>query len=138
MIIALGTGLAPHLSKAVWEGWNHMAGEFVRTPKHGLNKGRYRARADLPMLETGLALLSFVSVVASVRTGHYFATPFAGLFTIGYGYVALLVAQEQVVRRRDAQEPVSTPALPASDSIPASAPSATFSRQGESVSNLAA
>ena len=103
MLIALGTGLAPHLSKAVVEGLSHMAGEFVRTPKQGVKKGRYRARADLPLVETFLALLSFAAVVASVRTGHWFATPFATLFTIGYGYVALLVASEQATRRREAQ-----------------------------------
>jgi hypothetical protein len=102
MLIALGTGLAPHLSKAVLEGMQSMAGEFVRTPKHGVKKGRYRARADLPVVETGLALLSFAAVVASVETGHYFATPFAVLFTVGYAYVALLIAHEQSARRRDA------------------------------------
>jgi len=101
MIIALGTGLAPHLSKAVFEGWTSMAGEFVRTPKQGDNKGRYRARADLPLFETALSALSLVSVVASVQTGHYFATPFALLFTIGYAYVAILVVSEQATRRRE-------------------------------------
>lgn len=103
VIIALGTGLSPHLSKAVWEGVRSMAGEFVRTPKHGINKGRYRARADFPLAETGLALLSFASVVQSIQTGHWFATPFAALFTIGYGYVALLIASEQAARRRESQ-----------------------------------
>ena len=42
MLIALGTGLAPHLSKAVFEGLRQMAGEFVRTPKTG------GAAAELP------------------------------------------------------------------------------------------
>jgi cellulose synthase/poly-beta-1,6-N-acetylglucosamine synthase-like glycosyltransferase len=102
MLIAIGTGLAPHLSKAVYEGLMHMAGEFVRTPKQGLRKGRYRARAELPLAETGLALLSFAAVVASIQTGHWFATPFALLFTLGYGYVAVLVAHEQATRRREA------------------------------------
>jgi cellulose synthase/poly-beta-1,6-N-acetylglucosamine synthase-like glycosyltransferase len=100
MIIALGTGLAPHLSKAVLEGWRQMAGEFVRTPKHGVKKGRYTMGADLPMFEIALAALSAVSTLASIRTGHYFATPFAMLFTIGYGYVAMLIAREQSARRR--------------------------------------
>jgi len=100
MIIALGTGLAPHLSRAVLEGWQQMAGEFVRTPKHGVRKGRYMARADLPLFETALAVLSFASTVASLRTGHFFATPFAVLFTIGYGYVAVMIAREQAARRR--------------------------------------
>ena len=101
MLIALGAGLAPHLSKAVWEGLHHMSGEFVRTPKRGSKEGRYRARAELPLVEVGLSLLSFASVVASVETKHYFATPFAMLFMFGYGYVALLVASEQVRRRRE-------------------------------------
>ncbi len=105
MLIALGTGLAPHLSTAVFDGLRNMAGEFVRTPKDGMNKGRYRARTDLPFIETLLCLLSFASTVASVQTGHYFATPFAILFTIGYGYVAMLVTHEQAARRQ-AKAPV--------------------------------
>lgn len=105
MIIALGTGLAPHLSKAVLEGVLSMAGEFVRTPKQGVKKGRYRARADLPILETALSILSFGAVIASIETGHYFATPFALLFTIGYGYVSFLIAFEQSTRRREAALP---------------------------------
>lgn len=114
MVIALGAGLAPHLSKAVWEGWNHMAGEFVRTPKKGLREGRYRARADLPLTEMGLCALSIASTAASVMTQHYFATPFAMLFAIGYGYVSALVLTEQTRRRQEASllEPVSS--VPAS------------------------
>ena len=106
-LLALGAGLAPHLSKAVFEGLGSMAGEFVRTPKKGeiagTGKGttlRYRARADIPFTETALCLFSFASVVASLETGHWFATPFAMLFTFGYGYVASLVASEQFARRR--------------------------------------
>jgi hypothetical protein len=102
MLIALGTGLSPHLSKAVLEGCRRMAGEFIRTPKDGVNKGRYRVRTDLPLVESLLTVVSFAAVVASVETGHYIATPFATLFTLGYGYVAVLVAQEQASRRRDA------------------------------------
>ena len=98
MIIALGTGLAPHLSKAVFEGWRSMSGEFVRTPKQGVNKGRYHASSELPLVETGLSALSFVSIIASVQTGHYFATPFALLFTVGYAYVAVLLVREQASR----------------------------------------
>ena len=103
-LLALGAGLAPHLSKAVFEGLRSMSGEFVRTPKHGeLHSTRYRARAEMPTIEVALALVSFASVVASLETGHWFATPFAMLFTIGYGYVATLVASEQVARRRAAR-----------------------------------
>jgi cellulose synthase/poly-beta-1,6-N-acetylglucosamine synthase-like glycosyltransferase len=116
MVIALGAGLAPHLTKAVFEGLSNMAGEFVRTPKKGSNEGRYRARAALPMIEIGLSLLSLGSVVMSIETRHFFATPFAVLFAFGYGYVALLVVSEQARRRREARDitdsepPVSSPA----------------------------
>lgn len=116
-LLALGAGLAPHLTKAVFEGLGSMAGEFVRTPKKGEVNGlvRYRARADLPLIEVALCLVSLASTVASLETGHWFATPFAMLFTFGYGYVALLVASEQAARRKAAQaapalsEPVSVP-----------------------------
>ena len=65
----------------------------------------YRASADLPLVEIGLCLFSLASVVASVETGHWFAAPFAMLFTFGYGYVATLVASEQFAGRRGAEEP---------------------------------
>jgi cellulose synthase/poly-beta-1,6-N-acetylglucosamine synthase-like glycosyltransferase len=100
VLLALGAGLAPHLTKAVWEGLHSMAGEFVRTPKKGTTEGRYRAAADLPMVEIALGLISAASIVAALETGHWFAAPFAMLFTFGYGYVALFVAFEQLGRRR--------------------------------------
>ena len=102
-LLALGAGLAPHLSKAVFEGLRSMSGEFVRTPKRGEvlgNRNRYRARADVPGIEIGLCLLSFASVIAALETGHWFAAPFAMLFTVGYGYVAVLVGSEQLARSR--------------------------------------
>ncbi len=118
-LLALGAGLAPHLTKAVFEGLRSMAGEFVRTPKHGANHShRYRARADLPTIEVALSLFSLASVVASLKTGHWFATPFAMLFTFGYGYVASLVASEQVARRRAARLGLA----PVTDSVPPAAP----------------
>ncbi|MBK9261515.1 MAG: glycosyltransferase [Polyangiaceae bacterium] len=117
MLIALGTGLAPHLSKAVFDGLRHMAGEFVRTPKDGVNKGRYRARTDLPFIETALCLMSFASTIASIQTGHYFATPFAILFTIGYGYVSMLVAHEQAARRQATTPVLAASSDPASDRV---------------------
>jgi cellulose synthase/poly-beta-1,6-N-acetylglucosamine synthase-like glycosyltransferase len=119
-LLALGAGLAPHLSKAVFEGLRSMSGEFVRTPKHGeLHSHRYRARADWPTIEVILCLISLASVVASLETGHWFATPFAMLFTIGYGYVATLVGAEQVARRKASR---LLPAGAQLDSIPPSAP----------------
>jgi glycosyltransferase involved in cell wall biosynthesis len=122
-LLALGAGLAPHLTKAVIEGLRSMAGEFVRTPKHGEgHSNRYRARADLPSVEIALCLVSFASVVASLETKHWFATPFAMLFTYGYGYVAALVASEQLARRHEARNRAArlsaAPATNAVDSGP--------------------
>jgi Glycosyl transferase family group 2 len=134
-LLALGAGLAPHLTRAVFDGLGSMAGEFVRTPKAGVLSSagggtqRYRARADLPMTEIALCLVSFASTVASLETGHWFATPFAMLFTFGYGYVATLVASEQFARRRAAEAQV---AAAETGSVPPPAPSA------EDVENLAA
>ena len=47
-LLALGAGLAPHLTKAVWEGLDSMAGEFVRTPRRGRPRAATAPRADLP------------------------------------------------------------------------------------------
>jgi hypothetical protein len=102
-LIALGAGLAPHLTKAVFEALRSMSGEFIRTPKKGTTAGRYRQVAELPLVEIGLSMLSLASVIASIETGHWFATPFAGLFMVGYGYVAWLVVTEQLSRRREAR-----------------------------------
>ncbi len=120
-LLALGAGLAPHLSKAVFEGLQSMAGEFVRTPKKGVAQGRYRARADLPMAEIGLCLVSLGSTIASLETGHWFAMPFAMLFTFGYGYVATLVASEEMSRRAAAGKLAIANGTPAS--VPPPAPS---------------
>jgi hypothetical protein len=109
-LIALGAGLAPHLTRAVFEGLGSMAGEFVRTPKRGNTLGRYRQQAELPYVEMGLCLLSAASVIASLETGHWFATPFASLFMVGYGYVASLVVAEQVARRRASDRVSEAPA----------------------------
>ncbi len=86
VIIALGAGLAPHLSRAVFEGLRSRGGEFVRTPKRGQAR---RASAEVPLIELVLALVSALALVVSIDSGHYFAAPFAALFTAGYGYVAL-------------------------------------------------
>lgn len=111
-LIALGAGLAPHLSAAVFDGLTKMAGEFVRTPKRGAVgsvAGRYFQHAKLPLVEMALCLVSAASVVASLKTSHYFATPFAALFTLGYGYVASQVVFEQLGRPVPAPDRISTP-----------------------------
>jgi cellulose synthase/poly-beta-1,6-N-acetylglucosamine synthase-like glycosyltransferase len=97
-VIALGAGLAPHLTAAVFDGLSNMAGEFVRTPKRGEARGRYRQVSKLPLAELGLGVISLASIVAAFETGHWLALPFTCLFALGYGYVAALVVKEQLGR----------------------------------------
>lgn len=95
-VIAMGAGLSPLVTRAAWGGMRHMAGEFVRTPKKGESVGRYRQRTKLPWTEIILCAISCASVVASIQTHHYFATPFTVLFALGYGYVAYQLISEQL------------------------------------------
>jgi hypothetical protein len=78
-----------------------MAGEFVRTPKRGSNGSRYHGRSRLPWTEFALCAWSVCGVVASVQTGHWFATPFTMMFAAGYGYVALQLVLEQLATRHE-------------------------------------
>ena len=107
-LIAIGVGLTPLITRALVRGFRSMAGEFVRTPKRG-SKGvvRYRSSMSVPLVESLLCLVSFASTVASIRTGHYVATPFAALFTAGYGYMAGKMLVEQMDRVRPV--PVTAP-----------------------------
>ncbi len=99
-LIGLGVGLTPLITRAVFRGLRSMAGEFVRTPKRGdASRVRYKAKMEtLPFAEVVLCVLSLASTLASVHTGHVVATPFAALFTAGYGYMAWQMMREHVVR----------------------------------------
>jgi cellulose synthase/poly-beta-1,6-N-acetylglucosamine synthase-like glycosyltransferase len=97
-LIAIGAGLSPHLTLAVFDGMSSMAGEFVRTPKRGSVQGRYRQYSKLPLAEIALAAINAASVVAALQTGHWLAAPFAAIFCAGYTYVALLVMRERFGR----------------------------------------
>lgn len=107
-LIALGAGLSPLITKAVYQGMRHMAGEFVRTPKRGEGSTRYRQRVQLPWTELSLGVLSAVSTLAAISTDHWFAVPFTGLFSVGYAYVAMQLMSEQWGQRNDVPRLVVT------------------------------
>ncbi len=113
-LIALGAGLSPHLTTGVRDGWRLKAGEFVRTPKRGDNRWRYAIGSELPIVEIVMACVSAASFVASIHSGHFFATPFTFLFTMGYAYIAYLLIAESVARWRLAPTVVEPEATPAS------------------------
>jgi hypothetical protein len=59
-------------------------------------------------MESVLFLISLAATIASTRTGHVIATPFAALFTAGYAYMAGTMIHEQIQRanaHRSAPEP---------------------------------
>jgi len=130
-LIALGAGLSPHLTTGVRDGWRLKAGEFVRTPKRGDNRWRYAIGSELPIVEMVMACVSAASFVASIHSGHYFATPFAFLFTLGYAYIAYLLIAESVARRR-----VAPPVVEAEAPAPAAVKAAQA--DGAVVTELAA
>jgi hypothetical protein len=72
----------------------------------------------LPFLETLLFVISLAATIASTRTGHVIATPFAALFTAGYGYMAGTMIYEQFQR---ATAPRSVPESAISVAAPADA-----------------
>ncbi|MBI4705157.1 MAG: glycosyltransferase [Deltaproteobacteria bacterium] len=107
-LIALGVGLAPYLTQGVRAGLRERAGEFVRTPKHGVDRRRYWCHSELPLMELGCGVVTACSVVVALQTGHWLAAPFAALFTLGYGCVAWLLLSERVARRVGAPVPAES------------------------------
>ncbi len=110
-LLAIGAGMSPYLTKAVWEGLQSETGEFVRTPKKGQSAraGRYHARTILPVVEIALLIESVVSVYTALTTGHYIAAPFALLYVMGFGYVSYTVITERLAAAAAAQGRASLP-----------------------------
>ena len=111
-LLAIGSGMSPYLTKAVWQGLTAETGEFVRTPKKGdrAKAGRYRARTSLPWVEMLIGLESAAAVTAAIVTHHYIAAPFAMLFLMGFGYVSLTVTRERLGLNLPAVAPLAEPA----------------------------
>jgi cellulose synthase/poly-beta-1,6-N-acetylglucosamine synthase-like glycosyltransferase len=98
LVISLGIGMCLANAKAVIEGLFGAPGEFVRTPKHGIegrrgtwaNK-RYRAmQGALPFLELAFGVYFIVVFWSAAANGRWLSVPFLGLFLFGFFYVALL------------------------------------------------
>jgi hypothetical protein len=107
-LVAMGAGLSPLITKAVYQGMRHMAGEFVRTPKRGEGVARYRQRVQLPWAELVLGAISAMATLAAIQTEHWFAVPFTALFSAGYCYVATQLMTEQWGQRNDVPRLVVT------------------------------
>lgn len=98
LLMSLGIGLTLNQARAVLEGLIGHESEFVRTPKHGVEKRgeswlkrKYRGAKDIvPFFEFLFALYFLVAIVVAVGGHHWAALPFLVLFLVGFVYVASL------------------------------------------------
>lgn len=97
-LMSLGIGLTLNQARAVVEGLIGHESEFVRTPKHGVEKKneswmkrKYRGSKNLvPLFEYLFAIYFLVAIIVAVGGHHWAALPFLVLFLLGFVYVATL------------------------------------------------
>ncbi|MDP3275105.1 MAG: glycosyltransferase [Deltaproteobacteria bacterium] len=98
-LMALGCGMSPYLTKAVFQGMGGPTGEFIRTPKKGDKSAsgqRYHARTAIPWVELMLAAQNFIAIFVAIQTQHFLAAPFALMFGMGYLWVGASVLRERL------------------------------------------
>jgi cellulose synthase/poly-beta-1,6-N-acetylglucosamine synthase-like glycosyltransferase len=99
LMMALSIGLSINNARAVLEGLFGVQSEFVRTPKHGIERRadgwiskRYKAGAGSlnTYLELGFGLYFVFTIGLAVVTGSWMNIPFLVLFMVGFLYVGTL------------------------------------------------
>jgi hypothetical protein len=98
LVVSLGVGMSLVNAKAYLEGLFGRAGEFVRTPKHGIEgrrgswrEKRYASVRSLPaFLELAFGAYFAAALVFAAREGRWLTLPFLGLFLFGFLYVGTL------------------------------------------------
>jgi cellulose synthase/poly-beta-1,6-N-acetylglucosamine synthase-like glycosyltransferase len=99
LMMSLGIGLCINQTRAVFEALlGTTSGEFVRTPKHGIQRRfegwtakKYRASKTLvPFVEVLFAAYFAMATVMAVIAGHFVSIPFLILFFLGFAYVGVL------------------------------------------------
>ena len=98
LMMALGIGLSINNARAVLEGLFGNDAEFVRTPKHGVEKGsdgwkkkKYKTTWSIhSLLEIAFGLYFVVTIALAVYTGSWITIPFLVLFMVGFLYVGSL------------------------------------------------
>jgi cellulose synthase/poly-beta-1,6-N-acetylglucosamine synthase-like glycosyltransferase len=98
-MMAITIGLSINNARAVLEGLFGGESEFVRTPKHCIERSdakwiskKYRAGSKMlsTLLELGFGLYFVVTIALGVVTGSWASIPFLILFMIGFLYVGSL------------------------------------------------
>ena len=98
LLMSLGIGLTLNQARAVAEGLLGHDSEFIRTPKHGVErrneswlKRKYRgAKSIVPLFEFLFALYFLIAIIVAIGGHHWAALPFLVLFLLGFVYVASL------------------------------------------------
>ncbi|MBN1342199.1 MAG: glycosyltransferase family 2 protein [Phycisphaerae bacterium] len=109
-LMSVGIGISLNNARAAIEGFFGKPGEFVRTPKYGVDTaedGRWRGRAKTfryrvklqPYLELAIGVYLVWCVIMALRDpGTICGAPFLVLFASGYLYVSLSTFYGQFVR----------------------------------------
>jgi cellulose synthase/poly-beta-1,6-N-acetylglucosamine synthase-like glycosyltransferase len=99
LMMALSIGLSINNARAVIEGLFGVQSEFVRTPKHGIDRRdqrwiskRYRAGMGSlnTYLELAFGVYFVITIALAVITGSWINIPFLVLFMVGFLYVGML------------------------------------------------
>lgn len=152
-LMALGIGISISNTLAAIEGFFCKGGEFVRTPKFGVEADRDRRwkknltsfkefrRTYLPIIEMafGFYMLGCVAMCIHYRMA-FFSIPFLILFSVGYFYVALTsiavrVQQSLAASRATESEPTTESLLPAPVTTNASQPTTNVPASAFAVEN---
>jgi cellulose synthase/poly-beta-1,6-N-acetylglucosamine synthase-like glycosyltransferase len=103
MVMAIGIGLAVNNTKAVLEALMTEPGEFVRTPKYGIERARdewqhkkYHLSIPVqPFVELALGAYFTGTVFYALAHGIYGTLPFLMLFQFGFLYTGLMSIFQQ-------------------------------------------
>jgi len=160
-LMALGIGISISNALAAIEGFFCKGGEFVRTPKFGVEADRDRRwkknltsfkefrRTYLPIIELAFGVYMLGCVIMCIQQHMaLYSVPFLVLFSVGYFYVALtsigVRIQQAMASARAAQiEPTAesllqTPTETSATPTPSAVAVSTFSVDNDSVSARAA
>ncbi|MGJ8655465.1 MAG: glycosyltransferase [Akkermansiaceae bacterium] len=92
MLLLIGFGVCASNARACLEGLLGIESAFIRTPKKGdkKEKVRYKSkRSFMPLIEIGVALLTFSAAIAYVYMEIYGAAPFFLIYTLGLGTMGI-------------------------------------------------
>ena len=103
VVMAIGIGLSVNNAKAVLEALFGQPGEFVRTPKYGIERRQddwqhKKYHQSIPIqafVELALGLYFTATVVYALDAGIYGTLPFLVLFQFGYLYMGLTSIVQQ-------------------------------------------